>query len=127
MNQLSRGDAVPHVEVRTLEGTTFSYSELWQRRNLVLVALPEAGSGAEYISQLNTCREEFDDLESTCVMTREPVAGLPPPGVLVADRWGEIVYVVTAATVDGLPSCAEVLDWLQYVAHRCPECEGEAK
>jgi hypothetical protein len=60
-------------------------------------------------------------------MTRDDVPGLRAPGALVADRWGEIVYVAPIAEAAGSPTVAELLEWLEYVQHRCPECEGEAK
>jgi hypothetical protein len=50
------------------------------------------------------------------------VTGVPRPGALVADRWGEVVHVE-----DGWPTVSSLLEWLDYVAHRCPECEGEAR
>jgi hypothetical protein len=49
------------------------------------------------------------------------------PGVVVADRWGEIVHVATTSQVDILTSPEDLLDWLDYLEKRCPECEGEAK
>jgi hypothetical protein len=45
----------------------------------------------------------------------------------VADRWGEIVYIAGGVQVAELPSPHELADWVSYVQHRCPECEGEAK
>ena len=60
-------------------------------------------------------------------MTRDTVPGLPAPAALVADRWGEIAYVATAPTLDGLPAPSTLFDWLDYVVQRCPECEGEAR
>lgn len=127
MNRLQRGDAVPHFEVRTLEGTVLGYSAVWQRQNLVLVALPAGGGDGDYLSALSARRAEFHDRASACVVTRDHVEGLPSPGVLVADRWGEIVFVATGSHVADLPPPAELLDWLEYVGHRCPECEGEAR
>ena len=37
---LQAGDLVPHFTVKTLHGDEFSYLTIWQRRNLVLIALP---------------------------------------------------------------------------------------
>jgi hypothetical protein len=44
------------------------------------------------------------------------------PGLVVADRWGEIVHVARE-----VPRVADVLDWLDHLEQRCPECEGEAR
>lgn len=112
--------------VTTLGGERFDYSTIWQRRNLVLVTLEEVG-GSAYAEELFAREADFRALESVCVVTRDRVAGLPAPGVLVADRWGEIVYVAAASDRGGLPTPSELLEWLDYVARRCPECEGESK
>jgi peroxiredoxin len=125
-NTLARGDQVPHFEVKTLEGGTFSYATVWQRKNLVLVIIPRDGD-AGLASELAALRQDFADRESVCVVTRDRVAGVPTPGALVADRWGEIVHVAAPSHVDGLPAAAELLQWLDHVQQRCPECEGEAK
>jgi hypothetical protein len=44
--------------------------------------------------------------------------------VLFADRWGEVVHVEATAE---LPAATALLEWLDYVERRCPECEGEAR
>jgi hypothetical protein len=124
---LQRGDLVPHVEVRAVDGRLFRYSAIWQRGSLVLVALPAAGPGGAYAAELAARTADFQDRNAVCVVTRDPVDGLPAPGALVADRWGEVVHAAAARGVDGLPSAPELLEWLDYVERRCPECEGEAR
>ena len=126
---VQRGDSVPHFEINTVGGELFSYSTIWQRRNLVLVALPaaESESPGSYISLLLARQPEFSAKDAECVMTRDRVPGIPSPAVVVADRWGEIVHVATTLHVDNLTSPEELLDWLDYLDNRCPECEGEAK
>ena len=127
VNPLRPGDAVPHFEVSTLEGSVVSYAAIWQHRNLVLVTLPPAGPDSSYVSELTARGPEFHERKSACVITRDRVAGLPPPGVLVADRWGKIVHAATESQVADLPPPEELLEWLEYLEHRCPECEGEAR
>lgn len=122
---LQRGDQMPHVEVTTLDGGLFAYTSVWQHQNLVLVTLPDAGSDTSLVSQLAARDGDFRNLRAACIVTRDRVPGLPAPGVLVADRWGEIVHVAIASAE--LPAASELLDWLDYVERRCPECEGEAK
>jgi hypothetical protein len=60
-------------------------------------------------------------------MTREAVAGVPTPGLLIADRWGEIYFVGTAPRACELPGPLEILEWLRYIEYECPECQGEVK
>jgi hypothetical protein len=125
---LRRGDSVPHFEVKTIGGELFSYSTIWQRRNLVLFAIPVAESEAPgtYVAQLVARRSEFTAKDAECVVTGDRVPGVQSPTV-VADRWGEIVHVATKSQVDDLTSPEELLDWVDYLERRCPECEGEAK
>ena len=126
---LQRGDSVPHFEARTVGGESFSYSAAWQRRNLVLVALPAEESEVVrgYVARVMARQAEFSAMDAECVMTRERVSGVPSPGVVVADRWGEVVHVASTSHVEELTSPEELLDWVDYLHRRCPECEGEAK
>jgi hypothetical protein len=126
---LQRGDSVPHFQVTTVGGALFSYSTIWQRQNLVLLCLPAAESqcSGTYMSELVARKSEFGAKDAECVVTRDPVAGVGSPGIIVADRWGEIAHVAQATHVDDLTSPEDLLDWLDYLEQRCPECEGEAK
>ena len=126
---LQRGDSVPHFEVKTIAGELFSYSTIWQRKHLVLIALPtsESEAAGTYTSELVARRSEFTAKGAECVVTRDRVPGIRSPGVVVADRWGEIVHIATTSHVDDLTSPEELLEWLDYLDRRCPECEGEAK
>jgi hypothetical protein len=126
---LTQGDLVPHVELQTLDGRRFRYSDIWQQRNLVLVAVPpEPSASAErYASDLMARAGELAEQQTDCVITRDRVPGLRAPGVVVADRWGEIVYVSAAGDAADLPPAEELVDWIVHVQTRCPECEGEAK
>jgi len=126
---LQRGDLVPHFDVRNLDNEPVSYSTVWQRRNLVLVALADVAcdSCASYLSELTALIPALGAQNAECVITRDGVAGLSSPGVLVADRWGEIVYIAAMPDVAELPSPGELLEWASYVQTQCPECEGEAR
>jgi hypothetical protein len=126
---LQRGDAVPHFEVRTVEDEPFSYSSIWQRKNLLLVSLPtiDADSARGYITDLTTCLRQLGDQNLEHVITRDGIPGVSGSTVLVADRWGEIVHAVEVADLAQLPSSQELLEWVNYVNNQCPECEGEAR
>lgn len=122
---LERGNGVPHFHVRTVTGAVFSYSTIWQRHNLVLVVLHGAEAEAALISELLTRSDEFTEREGICVVTQDRVPGVPAPGALVADRWGEIVHVVPATEVASPQLADDLIEWLDFVRRRCPECEGE--
>jgi len=125
---LQRGDHVPHFEVRDVDGQPVSYSTIWQRRNLVLLVLSatDVDSADRYIAELAASAPAFGET-TAIVITSDTVPGLSAPAVVVADRWGEIVYATATADPADLPPTRELLEWISYVETRCPECEGEAK
>jgi hypothetical protein len=124
-----QGDSVPHFDVRNLDNEPVSYSTMWQRRNLVLVTLADVAcdSCTRYISELTALIPALGAQNAECVITRDSVPGMSSSGALVADRWGEIVYIAETPDIADLPSPKELLDWVSYVQTRCPECEGEVK
>ena len=126
---LQRGDSVPQFDVRTIEDRPISYSAIWQRQNLVLITLPDVqcAACAVYIAQLTAHISAFASQNSECVITRDRVPEIPSPSVVVADKWGEIVYVASASDVADLPPAQELMDWVSYLQTQCPECEGEAR
>lgn len=126
---LKTGDLLPHFNVTTLRGEPFAYSDVWQRKNLLLVSLSHADSpgDAEYVSQLTSQMSALTGDDIVCVVTSDNIAGLPTPGVVVADRWGEIHHVAHAARIEDLTSPPGLVEWSRFIQHQCPECEGEAK
>ena len=127
---LQPGDQVPHFEVTTLEGRPVSYSTIWQRRNLVLITAPSSdpdGAFARYVSGLIAQLPASARHDAEWVITRDAVTGIPCPGVAIADRWGEIVTIASRVQGGELPRADELVDWIDYLQHQCPECEGEAK
>jgi hypothetical protein len=126
---LQTGDLVPHFTVTTFSGESFDYSDIWQRKNLVLVLLPHADSAAttRFVDQLTAQMSQLTSDDSACVMTRDSISGVQSPGIVVADRWGEIHHLAGGKTVDDLPGPDDVIEWLRYVQHQCPECEGESR
>ncbi len=126
---LEAGNQVPHFTATALDGTRVDYKSIWQRRHLLLVCLPEADT-ADSRSYAAMLRQEASDLapdDVACVITRDAIAGIPRPGAVIADRWGELAFVAEAAAVSMLPPARELRDWIQYVQSKCPECEGEAR
>jgi hypothetical protein len=127
---LERGDQVRHFAVTTLHGMRADYSEIWQRRNLLLVCLPVEAPAEVirgYASQLSARIHELSRQHTACVITSDCVSGVPRPGVVIADRWGEIYFVAGSPSVDGLPSADALLEWLRYIQNECPECQGEVR
>jgi hypothetical protein len=126
---LQPGDMIPHFTVATLDRECVSYTTIWQRRNLVLVSLPafESAESEAYVADLKAQVPAMSAQAATCVTTRDTVAGVPCPGLVVADRWGEIAEVAGGTGITDLPSPHEIIGWLEYVQRQCPECQGEAK
>ena len=124
---LQAHDQVPHFVVSDIDGRTVEYAAIWQHAHVLLVSLGDADTPDEtldeYVREIR--KLAADDL--ACVLTRDAVPGLPSPGALVADRWGEIVHVAPAAEVRSLPSAEHLADWIAYLRIQCPECEGEAR
>jgi hypothetical protein len=126
---LVRGELVPHFEVTTVGGETVRYSTIWQRLNLVLIALPDSDSeeGTRYVAAVQPFLEQLGAMETSSIVTRGEVAGVPAPGVLIADRWGEIAFVAAAQDFGSLPAGHDLVDWVDYVRRQCPECQGEVR
>lgn len=116
---------VPHFDVSTVDGRRVRYDDIWQRRNLVLVIISanERETAAQYASQLQARAEEFEREETRVVVTIDTVSTLPATTVLVADRWGEILYRASASDPDWrLPDAEELLSWVHFAQIQCPEC-----
>jgi hypothetical protein len=129
VSMLQRGELAPHFAVRKLDGSPASYDEIWQHKNLLLISMPveESAERAAYVSRLEDQAQELTAHETACVITADDVPDLPRPGVVIADRWGEIYFVWSARAIADLPDIDEILESLRYVAHECPECQGEAR
>ena len=126
MSALRPGDQVPHFDVRDAGGTRVSYGSIWQRKHLVLAVLP-AGTAARYASELTQAIQSDSGGDVEVVVTSDEVDGVERPGVLVADRWGEVMFAAGGDRVSALPAPGEIADWVRYVRVKCPECEGESR
>jgi hypothetical protein len=126
---LSVGDLVPHFRVADVNGHGVDYAKrVWQRRNLLLVRLPAASSDeTAFLAALDGYASVLSATDTDLLVTRDPVQGMPRCGIVVADRWGEIVAIHHADDVAMLPSPAELVEWADYVQRQCPECQGEAR
>jgi hypothetical protein len=126
---LKAGDQVPHVTVRSADGTSISYGDLWQQKNLLLVLLADPGSpGSEaYLARLRASMADLTAHDTASIVTSDRIPGAPAPGVLIADRWGEIWYVHQADSDGALPTPDALVEGLRHVQLQCPECQGEAR
>jgi len=126
---LQVGSLMPHFSVTTIEGQPFDYASIWQRRNLLLAVLTDETGPVDnrIVEAIDTLRPELAALDTAGVVTRTRLGGLPAPAVLIADRWGEIIDLASIDTVRSVPTASDLREWLEYLANRCPECEGEAK
>ena len=126
---LEKGQLLPHFTVRTIDAEAIDYSAIWQHRNLVLVTVPaeEPHGSRHYAGAMANRRTELDRLDAVGIVTHDAIPGVPSPGWLVADRWGEIAVVSRVDRLADLPSLDELFAWLRYVQIRCAECEGEAR
>lgn len=125
---LQRGMQVPFFEITTIDGRAVTYRDLWQRQNLLLVTVPRHGD--DPLACLTGLRARMAELmahDTAVVFTFDDVAGMPSPGVLIADRWGDVYFVGRFA--DGAPcfDADAIIDWLRHVQTQCPECQGEAR
>ncbi|MGE3707577.1 MAG: hypothetical protein AB7I13_20070 [Vicinamibacterales bacterium] len=115
---LERRAILNDFSVTTLEGATFAYGEIWQKKNLIAVSLGPGTRDPEYVARLRELGSGLGD-HTTLVVTEEPVAGEAGPLALVADRYGEVYFVARAETAAALPPPGELGDWLAYLRMRC--------
>jgi hypothetical protein len=89
---LRRGDHVPHFSIRDLDGHEVAYDLIWQRQNLLLALIDpgDPDGAAAFADHLGGRLADLTAHDTACVVTRDVVAGAPSPGIVIADRWGEI-------------------------------------
>ncbi len=126
---LNPRDLLPMFTVTSaVDGASVRYHDVWQRKNLVLIVVPENDpTGAEYTNAIIGTQPPLAAQDTTFIVTSSGIPGIPSPGVVVADRWGEIYYVKGAARAADLPSPDDLAEWLRYMRNECPECQGEAR
>lgn len=121
-------DLMPMFTASGADGTLFRYKDIWQRRNLVLVSLRDNDpTMAAYVTSLGALERDLATYDAVLIFTTTRIEGVPSPGVVVADRWGEVYYVQEADRASDLLSPHELMDWLRFVRNECPECQGETR
>lgn len=125
---LAAGQSLPHFEVTSIDGRSVAYRSIWQRKHVVLVLLDAADTGSgTYADALRSGLQAIAAEDTECVVTHHSVASILPPAVVIADRWGEIAAIATGDRAAELPDVDDVLEWVEYLRRKCPECEGEAR
>lgn len=122
---LGPGDLVPRFNGVTTDGRRLEYEALWQRRNVVLFALAAdvRTAAAPYLRSLERRLSELTPPDTSLVLSDDSIAGLPPNHVVIADRWGEIAHTAPlGADLQTWPSSDDVLEWVEFVRMKCPEC-----
>lgn len=121
-------DLMPMFTAATGDGTVVRYEDIWQRKNLLLVSLPsDDPTSRAYAASLGVLEPSLAAYEASLLIVSTRIAGVPSPGVVVADRWGEVYHVQPAARASSLPRANELIDWLRFVRNECPECQGETR
>lgn len=119
------GVHIPSFTVRTIGGDSVRYrTDIWQRQHLVLARLGGDGAAEQsWMEALEAARPAIEAADARLVITRDPVDDVPAPSVLVADRWGEVQRSFEGA----LPEVGDLVEWVEWVSQKCPECEAEAR
>jgi hypothetical protein len=121
-------DLMPMFSASSADGTVIRYSDIWQRKNLLLVSLVnDDATAAAYVKSLSVLEPNLAAHDTALIVTMTRIEGIPAPGIVVSDRWGEIYYVQAADRASGLLAPDELMEWLRYVRNECPECQGETR
>ncbi len=122
-------DLMPMFRVTNdLDGSSVDYRDLWQRRNLLLVSVRQADpTSRPYVESLAAKATDLRAHDTAFIVTTDEIAGVPMPGIVIADRWGEIYFVTDAVSAAALPDPEDLIAWLRYVQRECPECQGETR
>jgi hypothetical protein len=119
------GALIPHFEVATVDGNRVKYADLWQRRNVVVLTLPDKldDTTRRYAAELQTRLAELKPDDTTLIVVVGSVHSLPASSLIVADRWGEIAHIEELSPdIAAWPSAIEIVEWVEFVRSKCPEC-----
>jgi hypothetical protein len=124
METMQPREQLPHFVVRDTTGATVDYGgSIWQRQHAVVVSLPPDPRGttadaADYLSRLRLACADLAHAPIAYIVTTDAVPGVPSPGAVVADRWGEVVFV-SPADEPGPPAPEDLAAWAKMAAMRC--------
>ncbi len=145
-----RGSCLPDFAYTTIEGVARRLSDFKGRRNLVLIltgdpenalldaiarAYPEFLAHEACVITILKCERDLAArardahgwpfevaADPSGIVHRELGAADASTAVFVTDRWTEVFFASSAAEGSAGPEAQELLDWLTFVEHQCPEC-----
>lgn len=79
---------------------------------------------SDYVALLEKHADEIGEWDGRVNPARD--VATENPAVTIADQWGEIAVTESAGDDHAFIEPAEVVEWLRFLAMKCPECEGEA-
>lgn len=96
------------------------------RNATVLLTLHDQACKAcsNYVALLEKHADEMSEWDGRVKSARD--VATENPAVTIADQWGEIAVTESAGEGHTFIEPAEVVEWLRFLAMKCPECEGEA-
>lgn len=122
---LRRGDLITHFDGTDVDGRGVPYDQLCQHRNVVLFVLSKylAAAASTYLRALEVRLSELKPPDTSLVISDHALADLPQPSIAISDRLGEIVHIEQlAAEPERWPPIDEILEWVEFIRVRCPEC-----
>lgn len=120
---LTRGLLLKDILVRTPDGRDVYVSDFRSRRNVVLIFPGDRRDVAttiiEQLAHNPTLAEEEAVLLVASSADARRLYDAPMSALFISDRYGEIFFSVRHP--DPLPDADEVLKWLEFINHQCPE------
>lgn len=119
---LVRGELLRDIPVQTAGGQQARLSDFRGRRNIVLFFPGDVSRAPSVISEVAS-HPDLGYEEAVVLIASDAEAralySAPKSALFIADRYGEIFFSVRHP--DPLPDASEVLKWLEFINHQCPE------
>ena len=133
------GEMLPDIELPTTNGgVTIPLRPARGETSVIFWRHPfECADCDRYLATIADTADEFRVWEARLLVLASPAANCRPArfgivaengmfaledaGLVVADRYGQIFYVVHADSKHALPPPRELTEWLKYLGTLCPE------
>ena len=124
---MKSGDRLPDVQVPSVDGDIVRLRTHSRLATVLLALHPECSACNAYREDIAAHGRQLSEWDGRVVAVGPlPDIGIEAPSVLIADQWGELAVVENAGEQHAFIDVQEVIDWLRFLATKCPECEGEA-